>query len=80
MGEFPDILGIELQNAAALLEAEGLDFIVTETRPPRREVTEGTLRVIRVRIQNTGSDQPESAEKLDVPASNRRTVLTVCRI
>ncbi|MDD2189552.1 MAG: hypothetical protein PHV71_03085 [Eubacteriales bacterium] len=52
MSEFPDVLGIELKNAEALLEAEGLDFIIIETRPPRRELTEGTLRVIRTQKQN----------------------------
>ncbi|MDD4563972.1 MAG: hypothetical protein PHE79_00585 [Eubacteriales bacterium] len=79
MKSFPDILGTELQNAAALLEAEGLDFIVAETKPPKRELTEGTLRVIRVQLQNTETDKSELREKLDMPTSNR-AVLTVCRI
>ncbi len=48
MNDFPDILGMELRDASALLEAEGLGFIVSETKPAKRELTEGTLRVIKV--------------------------------
>jgi len=67
--KFPDILGTELQNAVALLEAEGLDFIVLETKPPKRELAEGELRVIKTQIQDNGTD--------DEP---KRAVITVCRI
>ena len=52
MNDFPDILGMELHDATALLEAEGLDFIVAETKPARKELTEGLLRVIKVQIQD----------------------------
>jgi len=46
--DFPDVLGMELHDARALLEAEGLAFIITETKPSKKEVTEGVLRVIKV--------------------------------
>lgn len=76
---FPDILGIELQNAAALLKAEGLDFIVVETKPPKRELAEGELRVIRMQIQDIGNpNKSEYTEKLT--SASKRAVLTVCRI
>ena len=48
MSDFPDVLGMELHDASALLEAEGLVFMVSETKPVKRELTEGTLRVIKV--------------------------------
>ena len=48
MNDFPDVLGMELHDATALLEAEGLAFIIAETKPARRELTEGDMRVIRV--------------------------------
>lgn len=47
MTEFPDVLGMELHDAKALLEAEGLAFHVIETKPSKRELTEGVLRVIK---------------------------------
>lgn len=79
MKNFPDILGIELQNAAALLEAEGLDFIVVETKPQKRELAGGELRVIRMQIQDVGnSSKSESDEKIIY--TSKRAVLTVCRI
>jgi len=46
--EIPDVLGIELEKAKTLLNSEGLDFIVKETKPTRREPIEGTLRVIKI--------------------------------
>lgn len=49
MTDFPDVLGMELHDAAALLDAEGLAFIIVETKPAKKELTDGTLRVIRVR-------------------------------
>ena len=48
MNDFPDILGMELHDATALLEAEGLAFIIVETKPAKKELTEGVLRVIKV--------------------------------
>jgi hypothetical protein len=47
--DFPDILGMELHDAAALLDAEGLAFIIVETKPAKKELADGVLRVIRVR-------------------------------
>jgi len=47
--DFPDVLGMELHDAAALLDAEGLAFIIVETKPTKKELTDGVLRVIRVR-------------------------------
>ena len=47
MNEFPDVLGMELHDAKALLEAEGLGFRIIETKPAKRELTEGVLRVIK---------------------------------
>ncbi len=39
---------MELHDATALLEAEGLAFIIVETKPAKKELTEGVLRVIKV--------------------------------
>jgi len=50
--DFPDVLGMELHDAAALLDAEGLAFIIVETKPAKKELTDGALRVIRVQPQN----------------------------
>lgn len=69
MSEFPDVLGMELHDAAALLEAEGLDFIIAETRPAKKELTEGVLRVIKVAYPNS-----------DRAIIDPKIVLTVCRI
>ncbi len=52
MNEFPDVLGMELHDATALLEAEGLAFIMIETKPSKKERTEGVLRVIKVQPEN----------------------------
>lgn len=52
MTDFPDILGMELHDAKALLEAEGLDFIMIETKPEKRGIAEGVLRIIRVQPQD----------------------------
>lgn len=48
MTDFPDVLGMELRDATALLDAEGLPFIIIETKPAKKELTDGALRVIRV--------------------------------
>lgn len=71
MSEFPDILGLKLRDAAALLEAEGLAFIISETKPAKKELESGELRVIRVKL----SDQNESPEE-----ERRNIELTVCKI
>jgi hypothetical protein len=52
LNDFPDVLGMELHDAKALLEAEGLAFIIAETKPPKKELTEGVLRVIRIKQEN----------------------------
>lgn len=61
----PDVLGMDLERAKALLVAEGLDFNVIETKPTKGEPVDGILRVIRV--------QPEDPGMIG-------WVLTVCRI
>jgi len=43
---------MELHDAKALLEAEGLDFIMIETKPEKRGIAEGVLRIIRVQPQD----------------------------
>ena len=55
MNEFPDVLGMELHDATALLEAEGLAFHVIETKPTKKELTEGVLRVIKA-VQPQGQN------------------------
>jgi len=50
---FPDILGMELHDAEALLEAEGLTFVITETKTANSEAAEGTLRVVRVQTRES---------------------------
>lgn len=54
MNDLPDILGMELHDATALLEAEGLAFIIVETKPAKKELTEGVLRVIKVQPEERG--------------------------
>ena len=71
MNEFPDVLGMELHDATALLEAEGLAFIIIETKPAKRELTDGVLRVIKIQPPKL---KPEKSEQ------NQSLVLTVCRI
>lgn len=71
MNEFPDVLGMELDDATALLESEGLAFIIMETKPTKKELTEGVLRVIKM--------QP-SIIKSEGVKPNQSVVLTVCKI
>ncbi|MDF2653628.1 MAG: hypothetical protein K0R19_102 [Bacillota bacterium] len=71
MNEFPDILGMELHDAAALLEAEGLAFIIAETKPAKKELESGELRVIRIKVSDRGASLAEEQKNI---------VLTVCRI
>lgn len=54
MNDLPDILGMELHDATALLEAEGLAFIIVETKPTKREPADGVLRVIKAQSQERG--------------------------
>jgi beta-lactam-binding protein with PASTA domain len=62
--DFPDVLGMELNAASALLEAEGLAFRIIETKSTKKEPLNGILRVIRVQSL-------KEAENL---------VVTVCKI
>lgn len=77
MNDIPDILGMELHDAAALLEAEGLTFMITETKPVKKEV-DGVLRVIRVRSEMTltGTADHETRDQRTGP----NILLTVCKI
>ena len=43
------VLGMTLEAALEILHGEGIEPTVVETRAPRTERTDGTLRVIRVR-------------------------------
>lgn|GEM_PF-1290552 len=79
MNDFPDVLGKELHDATALLEAEGLDFIIVETKPAKKELTEGVLRVIKVQPQVGKTDQAANQQS-QCNNFNRSLVLTVCRI
>lgn len=79
MTDFPDILGMELHDAAALLKAEGLAFIIVETKPAKKELTDGVLRVIRVQSK-AAAPGPEIDPESGGSESNRSFVLTVCRI
>jgi hypothetical protein len=71
LNDFPDVLGMALHDATALLEAEGLAYIIAETKPTKKELTEGVLRVIRVKPL-----APDFAH----PEQNQSFELTVCRI
>ena len=86
MSDFPDVLGMELHDATALLESEGLDFIIIETKPTKKELTEGVLRVIKVQPKNGEStemradDAQPNQTTSDITESKQSVVLTVCRI
>ena len=71
MTDFPDVLGMELHAAKALLEAEGLTSIVKETKPVKKELPEGIQRVIRVQSRQE-NEKNNSIEYC--------VVLTVCKI
>ena len=81
MNDFPDVLGMELHDATALLEAEGLEFIIVETKPPKKrqagqkdcdlpEAGQSALRVVKV--QTRSSERSLSEEKQGI-------LLTVCK-
>ena len=84
MSDFPDILGMELHDAAALLEAEGLTFVIEETKAVKGEVADGALRVVRVLSQSSKiSPANGSGSAVPVPeptGPGNPIVLTVCRI
>ncbi|MDF3000240.1 MAG: hypothetical protein K0Q48_359 [Bacillota bacterium] len=71
MNEFPDVLGMELHDAAALLESEGLAFIIAETKPAKKELDSGELRVIRIKLPDRGASLLKEQQNI---------ILTVCRI
>lgn len=71
MNDFPDVLGMELHDALALLEAEGLAYIIAETKPAKKELAEGVLRVIRVKLLSSDSAHSQPNQSFE---------LTVCRI
>lgn len=68
MENIPDVLGMEFDMAKALLEAEGLDYIVVETKPSKREEVDGILRVIKV------------SKQLETEKMRCSFILTVCKI
>ncbi len=75
MNCIPDILGMELETAQALLHKEGLVFSVLETkphRPPREVYKTSKQRVIKVEDlrQNKAEGKVESSDIL----------ITVCKI
>jgi hypothetical protein len=45
-----DVLGRDLEDARRMLEAEGFQVEVTETRTPRPVALSGPLRVVRQRL------------------------------
>ncbi len=77
MIEFPDVLGMELDEATALLESEGLTFVVTETEPNRNPLQSGTLRVIKVQLSKLDDENEIKQMKNQKKQS---VVLTVCKI
>ena len=70
MTNFPDILGMELHAAKALLEAEGLTFIVKETKPAKKEQTEGNFRIIKVQLTGKQADGSAVGD----------AIITVCKV
>lgn len=75
--DIPDILGMKLVDAEALLEKEGLIFSVIETKPPRPPrviYASSTLRVIKVNeIRHDNINSKCSKESKEV-------LVTVCNI
>ncbi len=57
MSDFPDLLGMELESGKALLEAEGLDFIVLETKPTKKQLESGTFRIIKMSSETSAEDK-----------------------
>lgn len=52
-GEFPDVLGMLLEDAQSLLQEHGLSVQIHETVSTGREKTEGYFRVIKQQTQGT---------------------------
>jgi hypothetical protein len=79
LNDFPDVLGMELHDVKALLEAEGLAFNMIETKPAKKELTDGVLRVIRVQPR-VFRPNPEIDPESGGLEGEKGIVLTVCRI
>lgn len=78
MKHIPDILGMMLEDAEALLKTEGLIFNIIETKPPRppRDTYEFSgLRVIKVEENRHNSDDVEN-----VVDESKSILVTVCRV
>jgi hypothetical protein len=52
----PDVLLLDLDDAARLLDGAGLVFSVIETNAPGKNPADGRLRVIRVRAVGAAKD------------------------
>jgi beta-lactam-binding protein with PASTA domain len=48
-GRIPDVLLLDVNEAARLLDSAGLSFRVVETEAPGKKAQDGRLRVIRLR-------------------------------
>ena len=80
MRVIPDVLGMVLNDAKALLVAEGLDFIVLETKPTKNQSVEGILRVIRVQPEDPGMIGCGCTMPQPIIPGSSGWVLTVCKI
>jgi hypothetical protein len=63
-----DVLGRDLEEALRILEAEGVQVTVVETRSPRRVEVSGPLRVVRQRQAGEHSVQLAVTRERYVPA------------
>ncbi|OFX27416.1 MAG: hypothetical protein A2Z07_04305 [Armatimonadetes bacterium RBG_16_67_12] len=63
-----DVLGRDLEHARRVLEAEGFQVEVVETRSPRRVEMSGPLRVVRQRQTGEYSVQLAATHERYVPA------------
>ncbi len=52
--EQPDVLGLVLSDALRELERLGIQYVVTETRPPDRAVSGSQMRVVRQSLDDDG--------------------------
>ncbi|MBI3997733.1 MAG: PASTA domain-containing protein [Armatimonadetes bacterium] len=65
----PDVLGRDLEQARAALEAAGYQIEVTETRSPRAVTLAGPLRVVRQRAASDGLVRLAVTRERYLPAS-----------
>lgn len=63
-----DVLGRDLEHARRVLEADGFQVEVVETRSPRRVEVRGPLRVVRQRQTGEHSVQLVVTHERYVPA------------